>query len=90
MVNFLWTIQELDRFARRRTTVTLPVNKLSTIRIGRKESSQILGLASASNEHPIPAWREPLLDDRRPMRLRPSEMLPSVEGDHLAGHRRRR
>jgi len=64
------------------------VNKLPTIRIGSKESSQILGLATASNEHPIPAWREPLLDDRRPLRLRPSEMLPAVEGDHLTGQRR--
>src|ERR1700745_123433 len=90
MVNFSQTIRQSGRLARCRTTVILPVNNLPTIRIGGREASEILGVGLASRGPPLPAWRELLLDDRRPLRLRPSEMLPPVEGDHLTGHRRRR
>ena len=90
MVNFSRAIRQPGRLARCRTTVMLPVNNLPAIRIGSKESSQILGLAPGSSKGPSPAYRELLLDDRRSLRLRPSEMLPAVESDHLTGHRWRR
>src|SRR5271166_2472557 len=89
MVNFFREMPQSGRPPRCRTTVTLSVNKLATARIGEKESSRILGLARHPGSVSFPRRVGSLFDNRWSVRLRPSEVLPAIECDHLTGHRRR-